>query len=1742
MVCTFLYGQNVENLKNGVHSTSFSKTGNINNGDIFRLEIPNFLYNVEKVNIRFTLDFAEEIGNTDFGVECKFAPSFPNNGDNVFTLNKNKTVNTKSMSIDPVQINNFASVEVQISNISTTINNSALTGYLSDRLRATIYLDVYYRIDVNGLTFANQKVIFSEKTAKFIWGHQGFGYAPNYQIQILKLYNFNNDPGTGNNITTKVNWNDALTLETQSNEKFINLTISEGSGFYIWRVRPIGNFYENGVANVKNHGVWSNEGLSTLEQTMMVSVPFEQTSDDVQYGLKDVNNKAFNGFFYKDKDENINYIYGRTFTEKSGVSEKVSYATTLQQTKQNQTYLPSKNNTVTSQTVYDNSGRPTLNSLPVPQKEEGLTGYKNKFMTPESNPNRPYKAEDFDQNNNIKNPEKVTNPNFSYYTGINHVASAEGYVFSRVLYDNDGTGKVKEQSGVGKKHSIAPENDAERGKTTITKYDKATPTELLRLFGNEAPNHESVIKVITFDPNGTGSITYTSKEGKTIATCLYAKQDKEELDDLNSIESTLLLKDLLTINTSSNNKIVSSRTLNLIQDSPLNLKYGRNCNSVITNFPINICEYDLSVVIAFTDLNITFPNNFQVPSNWTLSNDRKVLTSDTYFVGCESNVVLTTIPNLPKGSYFIEKQLSPKSSNADKITKMQNELHNSTMPMINMISDWLDDIKCSKDIDIFYGKIKRLEKGLQGYFKFSDNGELENDNTLTIQLNPLRYYRNLHNYYAIALKKDPINMETGISFFTELHKVKLIKHLCIDISTPVCNLLRIPIPMNLSMDLNRVELKALAGSNVYKVNPMMFLDAVLEDKNPQYLTKTQFYPDIEGYSYGYLWENVPSSLTNILETLNKTSTTNLKGNINYIYGDLYPNLQTIQAFDINNIVSLINTFKNKYQMHFPDDGFLNLPFPGTLENPNAQVFVKDFLKVNTSVNFGNLTMQQITILKIIYIHYCLLRPYMEGWEVPGTLDLMSYKMLTDNYTTDGFTHDNNNSERKLIYDGPRPRKDDCGEYISLYNTNSTPIIPVIPNENATSLTYNRQYYVVDIIKNWESQLSVVKASATLGQVPQIEGNNGQTGIFGYIAGMSPQNVQPRPVQSFDNQAGGGVMGNHINANIKLPWYARLLGAKRKIRRRINQAVQFLRAMQLPRVGGARALEFQDVDPPLTQEEIDELNEMPFINPKYNYHMVIELLSNVGFKFAKILTPYDTQPLNTDIQSGFQYTTIDPDIVMNATNILPDQWASFDGTNRKYTPNRYWRKKYELDPINGKNWRVEYPDIDPNIWLKGIYDPVYAFKYFEYHGNGLSVNPNGTLKKDNANAYRMLEIQNCFYDYSRNDVQSNTTINDCNICGIGKIQCTQTSKNWSSGQRMAFYASYRSYIKDTNEPYEFDTQIENITTPGYFTETVKQIVPNPNQPSTIVTQKVFRLWEKEMVDNNLVDYPLDNNSYNILYTNGFKKNSGAGPRFKTLVELELDSYNKNIDDVCNAQQHDLRSKLMQVLLNKCYKIVDCIPNGLSVSEQKKYVLTVDIDKIVQTMKDECKKRGKITSFRAYNQPCKYAYWMENVTDINLQNGAVPVIEYGTKGSTNTNNTSYNVHRNDGSINGCYTILPNEILKLQDGTLIENMSNIQNSNNCITFSNINLPIVANCEWTKREQTLKLEMKIDMSCVCDDITKCVPNQADSFCNCVNGQNCGGIVCLPRSNTPQIQSVNGNNMPKIKTEVTKKTITIQD
>ncbi|MBL8001160.1 MAG: hypothetical protein JNL05_04280 [Flavobacteriales bacterium] len=340
----------------------------------------------------------------------------------------------------------------------------------------------------------------------------------NYEVQLVRLYNRSAALTTEQHIETTVDWSQAMTLETGTPQNALTLTLAEGTGFYAWRVRAISNFVPGGGADARNRGPWNP---AAAQQNAVVNV---QRTSALGTGLWQSNAYGLAVFYYEQFDKDRNWAYSRMFTEPDPdgiqgvrIGERITYATDLQQVQQEQVRQSANNTVVATQTVMDLQGRPALQSLPTPLGQQPSLGYKNQLLQGSVGN---YTAADFDLPAGTLGSNTPINAGpTTYYSnsGDPQVPSAEGYPFSRTTYLPDGTGRVRQVSGPGEVFAFA--NNA-TPRTARTYYGAVTPAELLRIFGKEAYQAQSVMKMMTVDPNGVTSITYQDKEGKTLATCL----------------------------------------------------------------------------------------------------------------------------------------------------------------------------------------------------------------------------------------------------------------------------------------------------------------------------------------------------------------------------------------------------------------------------------------------------------------------------------------------------------------------------------------------------------------------------------------------------------------------------------------------------------------------------------------------------------------------------------------------------------------------------------------------------------------------------------------------------------------------------------------------------------------------------------------------------------------------------------------------------------------------------------------------------------------------------------------------------------------------------------------------------------------------------------------------------------------------------------------------------------------------
>tara|TARA_R110000782_G_scaffold5853_3_gene20222 strand:+ start:12120 stop:16760 length:4641 start_codon:yes stop_codon:yes gene_type:complete len=606
-------------------------------------------------------------------------------------------------------------------NPTTPLPAGLLKNYIDNNLRLSATLVREYAVNVrqpNGIMAGalNAPIVtFTNRLANFSWTPTGNTSYPNYELQILRLYN--TDPtkkNVNNEIVAKINWADALKVETQSSATSIDLTIAEGTGFYVWRVRPIGNFYEGGIANHENYGIWSNNFANGSTQPIQLNAIGGATA--ANYGSI---------FYFQDPDENINWIYNRVFTEGNSnplntqgvkTSEGISYADGLLRARQTQAYNSSNDTTLVTQTISDYSGRPSLTTLPVPV-DGGLIGYKTTFV--KSSTSILYTALDFDDGANINDPTKIEDNGtaFSYYDGTNsNVADAEGFAFKRTLFKTDGTGRVDEESGVGKMHALGTQSGDGGGKTTRVLFGSPSDEELIRIFGDEAPLSESVIKTITIDPNGVTSATYTSKEGKTIATALITNEitdgAKTVLSALEQAISPLTVNNVANQNVLSNKKLVSSKRIALEEEKTITLDYSvvegvemggcpsGDCNLKVRFFLIEVQSG--TTYVSDADKNTADLDQFDLPG------ENLIFTSDWEWVDPTNTttppVVLNNSPYnqfiLPEGEYIIMKEVF--SANDENFAEVQTaELTDRLQPILDVLAAKMKAIETQADYDAF---------------------------------------------------------------------------------------------------------------------------------------------------------------------------------------------------------------------------------------------------------------------------------------------------------------------------------------------------------------------------------------------------------------------------------------------------------------------------------------------------------------------------------------------------------------------------------------------------------------------------------------------------------------------------------------------------------------------------------------------------------------------------------------------------------------------------------------------------------------------------------------------------------------------------------------------------------------------------------------------------------------------------------------------------------------------------------
>jgi RHS repeat-associated protein len=344
---------------------------------------------------------------------------------------------------------------------------------------------------------------------------------------------------------------------------------------------------------------------------------------------------------------NLNWQSTTTYAEDGKRKTVVQYYDGTLRSRQTVTKDNTRDATVVAETYYDKQGRPAVQILPTPtlnsiikftplinQVNAGTELTKDIYDTI-INPSD-FCSSGMPKMNNGTGAAKYYSANNSKAAiGFNQaIPDAEGYVFTETKYAQDNTGRVIEQSGVGKEYQIGGLH------STKTDYGGALQEELDAIFGTEVGYAEYYQKNLVKDANGQVSVSYVDMQGRTIATAL-AGDPPSNVDSLSNfaVDATYT-KSLIK----GNNNVINGTAIELTdaivvdKAGPHQFKYALNPQVLtLANCKNNNICYD-----CMYDLNITITSNCYVPS-WNGSS----LTIKRSNVSLAQLDTLCTITNKP---------------------------------------------------------------------------------------------------------------------------------------------------------------------------------------------------------------------------------------------------------------------------------------------------------------------------------------------------------------------------------------------------------------------------------------------------------------------------------------------------------------------------------------------------------------------------------------------------------------------------------------------------------------------------------------------------------------------------------------------------------------------------------------------------------------------------------------------------------------------------------------------------------------------------------------------------------------------------------------------------------------------------------------------------------------------------------------------------------------------------------------
>jgi len=257
--------------------------------------------------------------------------------------------------------------------------------------------------------------------------------------------------------------------------------------------------------------------------------------------------------------------------------------------------------------------------------------------------------------------------------------------------------------------------------------------------------------------------------------------------------------------------------------------------------------------------------------------------------------------------------------------------------------------------------------------------------------------------------------------------------------------------------------------------------------------------------------------------------------------------------------------------------------------------------------------------------------------------------------------------------------------------------------------------------------------------------------------------------------------------------------------------------------------------------------------------------------------------------------------------------------------------------------LEEDEVDPSKFLAiekffgPIFDPVYAFKYFEYEDGSFPTLEAETCYRDPnvcidisidpiTGIPKREEFGCCGEDADGNPIP-------CNFCNDGFIVCEETKDSWNCDQNFTFHGLIKSYRQEeagTNPPincenyYEAEEYYKNpeidllgdISEDDYILNFTVESGLNPGTLSSFeyITNRMFTGYPGGFITNSSSEFERVTTFKNI---KGEIQETGV-----SLAEHEARLLFEECEGRCDERKEEFRRILIQSLEDRCYVIRDC----------------------------------------------------------------------------------------------------------------------------------------------------------------------------------------------------------------------------